>query len=184
VSTATQKLITAEEFMAMPDPPDGSQQELVRGVIVTMPPPKGLHGVCCSNVNHLVSAFVKANRLGWVTASDAGVILERGPDTVRGPDVAFYSKERCPQIPEGYFEVPPDLAVEVLSPGDSYPRVLRKVNHYLECGVRVVWVVDPVARAVAVHLPGEVPRTLEESDTLTGNSALPNFSCRAADLFP
>src|SRR5262249_43437005 len=129
MSTATQQLITAEEFARMPQPPDGSRQELVRGVIVTMPPPGGLHGVCCLRIGRKLGNFVDDNKLGTVASNDTGFVSERDPDTVRGADVAFWRKENLPKVPEGYIEVLPDLAVEVVSPGDHYARIQRKVSH-------------------------------------------------------
>jgi Uma2 family endonuclease len=183
MATVQQKLITAEEFMNIPDPPDGSQQELVRGVIITMPPPKGRHGVCCSNVTYFIRAHVGAQKLGWVTCNDAGFILERDPDSVRGPDVAFWLRSRVAEVPEGYFEVPPDLAVEVLSPSDTASKLQSKLDHYLRVGVRTTWVVDPEVRSVTIYRPGEQLRTLDDTETLEGGDALPGFSCRVADLF-
>jgi Uma2 family endonuclease len=184
MATVGQRLITAEEFMKMPDPPDGSQQELIRGVIITMPPPMGRHGVCCMKVGFTVYSFVSANKLGHVTSNDAGFISERNPDTVRGPDVAYWNSARVREVPEGYFEVPPDLAVEVVSPNDTHLRVQEKVRHYLTHGVRMVWVVDPELRIVTVYRSKELARTLEETDTLSGEDVLPGFRCRVADLFP
>jgi Uma2 family endonuclease len=183
MATVQQKLITAEEFLKMPDPPDGSQQELVRGAIITMPPPQGKHGVCCSNVNHALVSFVRPRKLGWVTSNDAGFISERDPDTVRGPDVAYWSKDRVPQIPEGYFEVPPDLAVEVVSPNDSASKLNEKIRHYLQRGVRMVWVIDPELRSASVYRTWAQPRNLEETESIDGEDVLPGFSCRVADLF-
>ena len=101
MSPEIRKLITAEEFARMPNPPDGSQQELVRGEIVIMPPPGGRHGVCCSRVGRRLGNFVDENRRGTVTCNDTGFISERDPDTVRGPDVAYWSKECLPEVPEG-----------------------------------------------------------------------------------
>jgi Uma2 family endonuclease len=177
------KLLTAEEFMRLPDPPDGSQQELDRGVIVTMPPPKGLHGLCCAAIAALLHSFVKSKKLGLVTCNDAGTILERDPDTVRGPDVAFYSFKRVPKAPGGYFEVAPDLAVEVLSPDSSFSKLQRKVEQYLKSGSSLVWVFDPEVRTVTVYRPKQQPETLEESETLSGEKVMPSFSCRVADCF-
>jgi Uma2 family endonuclease len=183
MSTVASKLVTAEEFMKMPEPTDGSKQELVRGVIVTMPPPKGRHGVCCSKVNRLLGNHVAAKRLGHVTCNDTGFILQRNPDTVRGPDAAFWSVQRVPEVPDGYFEVPPDLAVEVVSPDDSHTRVQEKVRNYLKHGVRMVWVVDPDLRIVTVYRSSELARTFEETETITGEDVLPEFSCRVAEMF-
>lgn len=184
MSTVTSSLITAEEFSKMPDPPDGSQQELVRGVIITMPPPKGRHGVCCIKVGYALYNHTSANHLGHVTSNDAGFVSERDPDTVRGPDVAYWSSERVKEVPEGYFEVPPDLAVEVVSPSDTHFRVQEKVRYYLTHEVRMVWVVDPELRIVTVYRSKEMARTLEETETLSGEEVLPGFSCKVSDLLP
>src|SRR5579885_3090356 len=99
MATATQKLLTAEEFSRLPDPPDGSQQELIRGVVITMPPPGGRHGQCCLETGSLLRNHAKPNKLGWVTCNDAGFLCEQDPDTVLGPDIAFWSKERLSQLP-------------------------------------------------------------------------------------
>jgi Uma2 family endonuclease len=182
--TVQQKLITAEEFMNLPEPVDGSQQELIRGVIVTMPPPKGLHAICCNKVGRRVGNFVEDHRLGWVTSNDAGFISERDPDSVRGPDIAFWSITRVPRPPQGYFEVPPDLAIEIVSPSDTFSRTTEKIRHYLGNGVPVVWYVDPELRIVTIYRPDNSMQTLEETDTLEGGELLPGFSCRVAELFP
>ena len=184
MTPTTGKLITAEEFFRMPEPPDGSRQELVRGVIVTMPPPGGRHGACCSKVDRRLGNFVEANGLGTVTTNDTGFLSERDPDTVRGPDVAFWSRERLPEVPDGYIEVPPDLVVEVVSPNDHYSRVQTKVKHYLSHGVRMVWVVDPEDRSVMAYRSRQQALILEEADTLSGEDVVPGFACRVAELFP
>jgi Uma2 family endonuclease len=177
------KLLTAEEFAALPDPLDGSRQELVQGVVLAMPPPSTYHGVCCNEVGCAVGSFVDERALGYV-ANGSGVILERDPDTVRGPDVAFWSRARLPVLPpRGYPDVPPDLVAEVLSPSDLFPRVLRKVQQYLQAGVRMVWIVVPDDRSVTVFRPG-VPEVIHgERETLTGGDILPGFCCVVADLF-
>jgi Uma2 family endonuclease len=183
MATVAQKLITAEEFAQMPDPPDGFQQELVNGVIVTMPPPKARHGACCAKTNRLLGNFVDAHDSGNLFCNDTGWIMERDPDTVRGPDISFWSKERLPVLPYSYIEIPPDLAVEVVSPGDHYSRVQNKVRQYLRCGARLVWVLDPEDRSVTVYRSQQEGKILGENDTLTGEDVLPGFSCRVADLF-
>ncbi len=184
MSIGTQKLITAEEFARMPDPPDGSQQELVRGVIVTMPPPGARHGACCFEVTLRIGTYVKEHKLGHVFTNDTGFIVERGPDTVRGPDVSFWRRERLPEIPTGYIDIPPDLLVEVVSPGDHFTRVHKKVHDYLSREVPLIWVVDPEDRSVTVYRPGKQATILAEVDTLSGEEALPGFSCVVRELFP
>jgi Uma2 family endonuclease len=183
MTTATQKLITAEEFGQMPDPPDGSQQELVRGVIITMPPPGARHGACCSRINRRLAGFVEDNHLGTVFSNDTGFVTERDPDSVRGPDISFWRRESVPEIPVGYIEVAADLLVEVVSPGDHFARIQKKVNEYLTKGVRLIWVVDPEDRSVSVFREGRKPKILNENEVLSGDEVLPGFTCRVADLF-
>src|SRR5947209_14257984 len=97
MSTVIQaRLLTAEEFAQLPQPEDGSQQELVNGVVLTMPPPSFYHGLCCNRLGRKLGNFVDDARLGFVTSNDSGVILAREPDTVRGPDLAFWSRDRMP----------------------------------------------------------------------------------------
>jgi Uma2 family endonuclease len=181
-ATAT-KLITAEEFLQMPEPKDGSRQELVRGVIVTMPPPAARHGACCSKIVRRLGNFVEDNRLGTVLCNDAGFISERDPDTVRGPDVSFWNRERLPELPDGYVPIPPDLAVEVVSPNDHYTRVQNKVRDYLTKGVRLIWVIDPEDRSVTVYRATGQMTILTETGTLSGEEVVLGFTCRVADLF-
>ena len=130
MSTATQqRLLTAEEFAQLPQPEDGSQQEFVHGVIITMPPPSFYHGLCCNEMSYRLGKHVREQKLGHVTCNDSGVILARNPDVVRGPDLAFWHRERLPEPPRsGYPDIAPDLVVEVLSPSNVFPQILRKVQ--------------------------------------------------------
>ena len=183
MATVGAKPITIEEFSRMPDQPDGSRLELIRGEIVVMPPPKGKHGIICSRISRLLGNFVEPAKLGWVTTNDTGVILERDPDTMVGPDVAFWSNTRQPAIPDDYFEIPPDIAVEAFLPSDRRKDVRERIKEYVQNGVKLVWLVDPETRTVMVY-PGSLPGIeLDEANTLTGGDVLPNFSCRVADLF-
>ncbi len=186
MSTVTQaRLLTAEEFAQLPQPEDDSQQELVNGVVITMPPPSFYHGLCCSELGYRLGRHVREQKLGWITSNDSGVILARKPDTVRGPDLAFWSSERMPAPPRtGYPDLAPDLVVEVLSPSDVFPQILRKVQQYLRAGTREVWVVVPEDRSVTVCRPGQEQVILSNGETLSSGDILPGFSCPVADLFP
>lgn len=184
MATADIKLITAEEFARMPDPPDGSKTELVRGEVITMTPPGFRHGLCQVAIGAMLFHHARSTRCGRVT-SESGLVTERDPDTVRGPDVAFWSAERLPldQMPNVYPDVAADLCVEILSPSSTPRQVQEKVREYFQRGVRLVWVVDPEAHTVTVYTqPGE-GRLLWENATLTGGDVLPGFECRVADLF-
>lgn len=184
MATVAEKLITVEEFARMPHPLDGSKQELVRGVIVTMPPPGFLHGVVQLRVGGLLDQHVRPRKLGRVTV-ESGVVTERDPDTVRGPDVAFWSAERIPldQLPAGYPDVAADLCIEVLSPKKSWQSLLEKIREYFERGVRLVWIVDPEARTVTIYRSPDEGRVLHESAFLTGEDVLPEFRCRVGEIF-
>ena len=97
LATSSTRLVTAEEYLRQPD--NGVPSELVRGRIVKMNRPFTAHGYFCSVVDRLVGNHVADNDLGRVVCNDAGVVTERDPDTVRGPDVAFYSYDRAPRGP-------------------------------------------------------------------------------------
>src|SRR5437016_1527217 len=132
MSAITQKkFVTAEEFFLLPEPGDGSQQELVRGEIITMPPPGTLHGVCCLKAGRRIGNFVEEHDLGTVASNDTGIITTRGPDSVRGADLAFWTKSRLSEIPVGYADVAPDFLVEVLSPSNTSKQLLAKLREYL-----------------------------------------------------
>ncbi|MGL6095767.1 MAG: Uma2 family endonuclease [Fimbriiglobus sp.] len=110
-------------------------------------------------------------------------MVERDPDTVCGPGVSFYSLARCPEPPGDYFPIPPDLAVEVLSPSDRQSAVREKVQQYLAAGAREVWVADPETRTVMVYRGSLRGAEYDEADTLDGGDVLPGFACQVADLF-
>ena len=149
-----------------------------------MPPPGGLHGVCCLKVGRKVGNFVDDQQRGITASNDTGFISERDPDTVRGADISFWSKERLREIPTGYIEIPPDLAIEVISPSDVFTKVQQKVKHYLQNGVGMVWLVDPIDRSVTVYKSLTQSAILTENDMLVGDPILPGFSCCVRDLLP
>ena len=134
-----------------------------------MTPPRPYHGYVCSVLSRLLGNHAEAQNLGYVLSNDSGVITQRGPDTVRGADVAFYSFAKVPKgtLPrDRYLDVPPDLVAEVLSPEDRWPQVLTKVAEYLSAGVGVVLVLDPARKTVHVYEGNEPVRILSEGDDL------------------
>jgi Uma2 family endonuclease len=188
MSTAPQSqselsLLTAEEFSRRPDP--GHPEELVRGRIVLMPPPRARHGQVCCQTAHLLKRFLDDHDLGHVLSNDSGVITERGPDTVRGADVAFYSYGKVPKgpLPESYLDVPPDLVFEVVSPDDRWLKVLAKVAEYLDAGVALVGVLDPERHSLQLFQGDEPVRTLFEADELTLPDWLPGFRVAVRHFF-
>jgi Uma2 family endonuclease len=185
-SVADKKLMTADEFCDWVHRPENDNKwfELVRGEVIELPPPLKIHGVVCGNVVWILGGYVRQRRKGYVTGNDSGVILERDPDTVRGPDVAYYEDAQSfSELHPKYGEVPPRLAVEILSPNDRADRMTRKITDYLQNGVEIVWLVDPEARTVTVYRPDKGPRLVGEKEELTGEDILPGLHCRTADFF-
>lgn len=179
-------LMTADEFAAFVHRPenDGKWFELVRGEVIELPPPTRPHGRVCMNAGFLLETYVRQRRKGYVTSNDAGVLLERDPDTVRGPDVALHEDaQRFEDIHPKYGEVPPVLAVEVLSPSDKATAVLRKTESYLRNGVKLVWVIDPEDKTVSVYRHDRSFDVFGPEQELSGGDILPSFSCKVADLF-
>lgn len=148
MATLEETLLTAEEYGQLPD--DGCPTELVRGRIVRMNVPNFRHGKYCGRIDRTFGRYVDDHDLGHVLTNDAGVVTERGPDTVRGPDVSFYSYSRIPKDADviGYPSVAPEIVFEVRSPSDRWPKMLRKVSEYLNAGVLVVYIVDPQTETV------------------------------------
>lgn len=176
--------LTADELFRMPD--DGFHRyELVEGRLLVMTPAGGLHGAVGVRVTVAISAHVDQHHLGVVVGADTGFILATDPDTVRAPDVAFVSWDRVPAdgIPKAFWRCAPDLAVEVLSPTDVRREVDEKIHDYLLHGVKEVWFVEPSARRVTVHRPGQPPQVLNETETLNGGDVLPGFRYPLSRLF-
>ncbi len=183
MTLTSEKLLTADELLRLDS--EGVRGELIRGVLVKTMPTGVRHGQVVVNLTILLGSLIKPRRLGWVLASDVGFLLERNPDTVREPDIAFISTQKLPLDADapGYFEGAPDLAVEVTSPNDSPRDVYHKARMWISFGVHLVWVVDPETRTIEVHRPGQPLQTLSEDDTLDGNTVLPGFTCAVSDIF-
>jgi Uma2 family endonuclease len=183
--TVTQRL-TAEQFFDWLQRPENRNRlfELDRGEVVEMPRPGERHCRICGNVGFVLSLFARQRRRGYALSNDPGIIVERDPDTVRGPDLVFFDDVRTyadmnPKFAEGT----PTLAVEVLSPTDRIGKVTRRINQLLKSGIRLVWLIDPEARDVTVYHSDRDPYSRTESEELTGDDVLPDFRCRVADFF-
>ena len=179
---AIEKLLAAEDLAALPD--DGLIHELVEGWVLSEPLPQGRHGRLVTRIAVLLEGFVRPRGLGTVYTGDTGFILAHSPDTVRGPDIAFVSSGRREILEDEdrFLPGPPDLAVEVLSPGDRAGRIREKVADYLTAGTRMVWVVDPARERVIVYRALLSPRTLQPGDEVEGEDVLPGFRAEVSEF--
>jgi Uma2 family endonuclease len=143
-----------------------------------------MHGVCCLKVGRRIGNFVDAGPGGTVTSNDTGFITERRPDSVRGPDISYWSKERLKEVPVGYIEIPPDMLVEVLSPSNTSKQIRTKIQEYFAKGVRLVWVIAPEDRTLTIYRTADEGRLLHDTATATGEDVLPGFECRVSELLP
>jgi Uma2 family endonuclease len=171
---------TIDDLLKMPK--DGQVYELVDGEIIVTPA-----GMRHSNVSALITwvlgDFVFRNRLGQIYTENVGIQLPTG--NVRSPDVTFVRTEKLPggQSPIEFGELVPDLAVEVLSPGDSARHIADKVGEYIECGVPLVWVVDPERKTVTAYRSLIDTQRFTGDEILTADPVLPGFSCEVSKFF-
>ena len=173
---------TVEEVAAAP--PEGLW-ELIDGEIVPVTPAGAESAMAVGAVTVLVGGHVFAHRLGAVFGSEAGYRPHPERDTVRAPDFSFIRADRMAFIRDRrqFISIPPDFAVEVLSPSDSRSSAFAKCVWWLEAGVPVVWLVDPQRRLVTVWTPDDAPRTLRDGETLDGGAVLPGLSVDVSAIF-
>jgi Uma2 family endonuclease len=183
MTTTREKLLTADDLLEMHS--KGVRGELIQGVFRETMSVVGEHGEIVMNLGGELRNFVRPRHLGRLAGSDVGVRLERDPDTVREPDIAYISAEKMPLNVRAttYYEVIPDLVVEVTSRSDSLQSIQEKARMWLGYGVRLVWVAFPDNRSVNVYAADGAVFTLGEGDTLDGGDVLPGFSCAVSDIF-
>lgn len=183
MSATLTKPMTADELLALPD--DGYRYALVKGELIQMAPTGYEHGVRTVELTTALHVHIKANKLGVVCAAETGFLLAQDPDTVRAPDIGFVNRERVEKagVVKSFWIGPPDLAVEVVSPGDTVKEVEEKVSEWLEAGTRMVWVVSPKFHTITVYRSLTDITLLTDKDTLDGDDVVPGFQIKVADIF-
>lgn len=173
---------TAEELLQLDD---DLRHELIRGVLRTMAPAGGAHGKAASRIGISIGHSVYEAHLGEVYAAETGFIVRRDPDTVLAPDFAFVRNERLAEVDQrpGFCTGAPDLLVEVISPSDSYTRVLDKALTWLAAGASVVFIVDPDARIVTRFRSPTDITTYTEHDVIDAGDVVPGWSMPVARIF-
>jgi len=174
------KKMSADEFEASPF---AETHELIRGELYPTMPAGTLHGVITIRLSTYLSFFVMENHLGEVTAAETGFKLIN--QSIVGADIGFVGKENLAKfgVPESFFPTAPDLAVEVVSPGNSSEEISTKVEDYLSSGSRLVWIVYPKRKVVVVYRTNNTVSFLHETDELDGEDVLPGFRCSLAKIF-
>ena len=168
--------MTLEEFLQN----DLEGYEYVEGELVPMSPPSMEHGEISTNVIRYLDSHVYQHQLGRVYTAETTFKL--GERLVK-PDVAFVSTARLPEERRQPSPVPPDVAVEVISPTDVVWNVLEKAQAYLDAGTQMVWIIESVMKTVTVYRSETDIKLLTREDTLTGEDVVEGFSCQVAQLF-
>jgi Uma2 family endonuclease len=186
--TTTVKLMTSEELFALP-PSKRIDRWLFRGELresrVTKRNPN--HAGAIASLTILLGVWLRQQPQprGKLYSNEAYFRIRKNPDTNVWIDLALATPEQRATVKKktSYIDGPSVLAVEVLSPNDKHKDIVEAIEEYLDCGVKVVWIVDPYTDTVAVYRPGHEPKHFTRSDELIGDPELPNFRCAVAEIF-
>lgn len=171
---------TDNELMSLPR--DGNKYELIDGDLLVSPV-GNTHSQICIRLSSMLHFFVRRKKLGRVYDSSMGFRLS--PKILLSPDVSFVSNDRLAKIlvaPEKFLYGAPDLAVEVLSPGDDLEIIDDKLEKYFEHGTKIAWVVDPKRAILTVHQPDSVVKLTRLTEVVNGGEVLRGFKCRLSEI--
>lgn len=177
---ATKALITGEELLEMGDI---GPCELIDGRIIPMSPTGSQHGIIEAILTAKLYMFVSSKKIGWVVNGETGVYTRRNPDSIRGVDVAFVSRERQPERPTHFLQSAPELIIEIVSPSDRWQDLRTKIEEYLAIGVDRVWIVEPDRKTVLVYRTPTEMSAFGPGETVKGEGALDGFSVAVSELF-
>jgi Uma2 family endonuclease len=186
MATVQPKLMTADEFYEWACRPENYDKlfELDEGKPVEVPPGGEIHGAICCLIGYLLTKYVFQRGKGHVCCNDTGLLIERKPGTVRGPDIMVFDDSRpLEKLSRKFADRIPKLVVEALSLSDKMAKVNRRIRQFLKRGVPLVWLVDLETLSVTVYRPGHDLRVVQETEELTGEDVLPKLRYRVAELF-
>ena len=182
IATAS-KLLTADDLYRLPD--DGSRHELVKGKLITMPPPALKRSIAMGKIGFQIGNFIEEHGLPYLGGFQAAAYITQNPDTVRAADYGIYHRQDLPDpLPDCYY-IPgliPELVVEVIAPGYSAAAITR-VRMWQDAGVRLVVMAYIADRAIDTYAADGTERHFAAGDTLTLEPALPGFAVPVADIF-
>ena len=175
-------VLEPEDLLRMPD---GDNYELIDGRLNEKSMGAESDEIAAT-LTMLIKTFVRQNRLGHVYGSQTGFKCFPGkPRMVRKPDTSFVATGRLPdnKTPKGDIHIAPDLAVEVVSPNDTYEEIAVRIADFQTAGVKLIWVISPATRTVLVRRLDGTCAEVGEAGTLSGEDVLPGFACAVAELF-
>lgn len=182
MTISAQKIWTDEEFMALPD--NGDRYERVNGQIKILKRAGMDHGYLAALIGSYLGKCSFDRKLGVICNSSTAFKMESG--NLRSPDVSFVSKDRLKglkKLPKGFFKGAPDLAVEIISPGNTFNEIHQKIVEYFESSSRLVWVINPDEETVLVYRGTTLDRLLKKTDFLDGEEVIEGFRLAIAELF-
>jgi len=186
MASVLSKLMTAEEFYDFVNAPRNRDRhfELEKGEVVKVSRPGEIHGAVCANAVWVLGNYTRQRKKGHVCSNDTGLVLERGPDTVRGPDISLYLELRkLKDLEVKWPKRLPKLIVEVMSPNDRMGKMLKRIAKFLKKGVAMAWLLDPEDGTLTIFMPKREPVVLERDEEVGGLKLLPDFRCKVADFF-
>lgn len=174
---------TAEQLAALPD--DGNRYELIEGELTVMSPAGGRHGRIAVRINKLLAIYVDDNHLGATFAPETGFRIASSPDTVRAPDGAFVAQHKMDQLEDdtGFLPFAPDLAVEVVSPNDSFASMENKAFTWLDAGSRAVLILEPESKTAHLYKSRRDITIHRTGETLDLSDAVPDWQIRVSEIF-
>jgi Uma2 family endonuclease len=181
--------LTADDVLDIPVPDHLSGYELVDGELVEVSLPSPPHARLVAQVTYQLMKFIEEHGLGGVVYGEVGVVLplRRDPERLRGPDASYVSAGTLAahggEPGQGWFRLVPDLVIEVDSPGRRPAVEQKRIQDYLDAGVRILWVVHTEARSATIYHADGSARLVRESDALLGDPVLPGFTLPLARLF-
>jgi Uma2 family endonuclease len=186
MASVLSKLMTAEEFWDFVSEPRNRDRhfELEAGEVVKVSRPGEKHCFVCANCVRLLGNYTHERKKGYVCSHDMGLVLDRNPDTVRGPDISlFLDSRKFNELEKKWPRRLPKLIVEVMSPNDRMAKMLKRISKFLKKGVLMAWLLDPEDETLTIFMPGKEPIVLERDEDIAGLKLLPDFRCKVADFF-
>ena len=180
--TNQSQALTDEQFMALPE--DDNLYEYVNGELIVVANSGVEHGYLALTLGYFLTGFVRSHRLGVTCDSSTAFKMKTG--NKRSPDLAFIAKERLQglkRLPKGFFEGAPDLAVEIISPNNTFAEIHNKLVEYFENGTRLVWVILPDEESVLVYRQPKPSKLLQVEDSLDGEAVITGFQLPLMELF-